>query len=116
MNAPLKLLYIRDPPSAQLAVSTSFQVCIYNWPGLATARNSAERWAMTDEHFSPGTHLGVIEPYYKLMADGMHGIRIDNPETDLMWLASLATLDASGYRDQAKEHFRCDLVPPLFVC
>ena len=79
---------------------------IYNWQGLNTGDNRAAQWAVVDHHFKPGTFLAVVEPYFKLMADGKHGVRVDSPESDVIWLDSLGPSDAAGWQEQGKEHFR----------
>ena len=71
----------------------------------------AAQWAAVDRHFKPGAFLAVIEPYFKRMADGTHGVRVDSPESDVVWLDSLGPPDAAGWQEQGKEHFR--LLPSL---
>lgn len=42
-------------------------------PDLRSKFECAERL------FAPGTIIAIREPFYKIMADGTHAVRVDNP-------------------------------------
>ncbi|MEW5302765.1 MAG: hypothetical protein WDW36_005513 [Sanguina aurantia] len=57
-----------------------------------------ERFASASRMFSKGRRVAIVEPYYKVMVDGLHGVRVDNP-AEVVRLGSLGHF--SGVRQEA---------------
>jgi hypothetical protein len=47
--------------------------------GPYTVHWARERWRTADALLPPGTHLAVVEPFFKAMVDGTWGVRVDDP-------------------------------------
>ena len=65
-----------------------------------------------DSHFSPGTFLGIQEPYFKQFADGSYGVRIDDPG-EVMWLNAMGPSDVPSWHSEGNSHFRCTYIAEL---
>lgn len=40
----------------------------------------AKTLAAAEEQLPKGTHLAIVEPFYKMTADGGYGVRVDDPQ------------------------------------
>ncbi|GLC48877.1 Mitochondrial import receptor subunit TOM70 [Pleodorina starrii] len=52
-----------------------------------------------------GRAVAVLEPFFKRMADGTTGVRVDNP-LELVFLDSLDPADAASLQDDGRRHFQ----------
>ena len=69
-------------------------VSFYNaLPGVPQDRDS--QCYAAESLFSQGRRLAILEPYYKLAADGNFLIRVDNP-LEVVWLDTIGPSDADG--------------------
>lgn len=55
------------------------QVCVYDHPDVPTSSNFQLNLATAQKVFARGLAIAVLEPYYKLVADGSYAVRVDNP-------------------------------------
>lgn len=56
------------------------QVSFYNTPQLEGIRGMTRRVAVAQQVFPKGQAVTILEPYYKMMADGSFGVRVDHPK------------------------------------
>jgi hypothetical protein len=55
------------------------QLHIYNM--LPDSLNTvAKKLAAAERKLPRGTHLAIVEPFFKMMADGDFGVRVDDPQ------------------------------------
>lgn len=40
----------------------------------------AKKLAAAEVQLPKGTHLAIVEPFYKMTADGGYGVRVDDPQ------------------------------------
>ena len=77
-------------------------VSFYNaLPGVPQDRDS--QWYAAERLFSQGRRLAILEPYFKLAADGNFLIRVDNP-LEVVWLDTIGPSDADGWREEGVCH------------
>lgn len=80
-------------------------VSFYNaLPGVPQDRTS--QWYAAERLFSRGRRIAILEPYFKLAADGTFLVRVDNPR-ELLWLDALGPSDADGWRAEGVCKSRC---------
>lgn len=58
------------------SMTSLLQVSFYN---MNPGGSWLERFASASRMFSKGRRVAIVEPYYKVMVDGLHGVRVDNP-------------------------------------
>lgn len=58
-------------------MSCTLQVCVYNI--IPEKGSLAQRQRAADQLFPKGSRIAVIEPFFKVMASGEPGVRVDNP-------------------------------------
>lgn len=47
---------------------------------LPDTSDIGRKYQAAERMFPPGTIISIREPFYKLMADGCYGVRVDNPK------------------------------------
>lgn len=59
--------------------TAGMQVFVYNHPGVEAGPSFRHKLTAAQKVFARGSAVAILEPFYKLMADGTHGVRVDNP-------------------------------------
>ena len=53
------------------------QVSLYNL--FPAGLDMLQRLSEAEKRLHPGVKIAIIEPFFKLRADGTHGVRVDDP-------------------------------------
>ncbi|KAK9804206.1 hypothetical protein WJX72_001253 [[Myrmecia] bisecta] len=79
------------------------RVLIYNM--VPEGLDLRQKQAFTERNLPRGTSVAILEPFYKLMADGNYGVRVDNP-AEVIFLERVGPADAAEWQEEGKRHFQ----------
>lgn len=117
-NARIQILLLIFPETltlhlnSQVSYCVSLQVSLYN---MIPGGSWLERLNSASRMFPKGRHLAIIEPFYKVMGDGLHGVRVDNPAevSEIIIQHECRKQLSQGFRPQNHILFNFGAVPEL---